>query len=96
MTYKPMPINTTNIELSPELLALTETLAANNHDIWAAGRIAEGWRYGPMRDDAKKTHPDLVPYDQLPEEEKQYDRNTVLGTIKTIIAMGYHIAKAGS
>lgn len=96
MTYTPTPIDTTDIELSPELLALTETLAANNHDIWAAGRITEGWCHGPRRDDAEKTHPDLVPYEQLPEEEKQYDRNTVLGTIKAILAMGYRITKEGS
>ena len=75
--------------LSPELLALTERLAENAHDIWAARRMAEGWTCGPKRDDAAKKHPDLVPYADLPESEKQYDRNAAMETLKAIVALGY-------
>ena len=93
MEYKPEPINTDNIELSAELLALTEVIAENVHDVWAAGRIRDGWTYGEVRNDAKKQTPCLVPYSKLPETEKEYDRNTALGTLKLVIANGYEIRK---
>jgi hypothetical protein len=93
MTYTPRPIDTSGIELSPGLRDLIERLAANNHDNWAQQRIAEGWRYGPERDDGAKTHPDLVPYDKLPESEKEYDRRSVVETLKAIVASGYRIEK---
>ncbi|MEW6572772.1 MAG: RyR domain-containing protein [Bacillota bacterium] len=93
MKYIPNPIDTSNVELSENILELTELLAKNAHDTWAKQRIAEGWRYGPKRDDGKKEHPCLVPYEQLPESEKQYDRNAALETLKAIIALGYKIEK---
>lgn len=92
-TYQPHPIDTTDIELSAEMKALTEQLAENVHEVWSAGRIADGWRWGEQRDDERKLHPCLVPYDQLPESEKEYDRNTAMQTIKTIIKLGYKITK---
>lgn len=92
-TYQPKPIDTAQVELSPELETLTEQLAENVHEVWSAGRIAEGWRWGAQRDDEHKLHPCLVPYDQLPENEKEYDRNTAMQTIKTILKLGYKISK---
>lgn len=91
--YNPKPIDTGMIELPEELLELTERIAENVHDIWAKGRIAEGWSYGPQRDDKKKETPCLVPYGELPEGEKEYDRNTALETLKLIMALGYRIEK---
>ena len=91
--YTPNPIDTGNVVLPPDLLELTEKIAENVHENWAAGRIADGWVYGPSRDDAKKTTPCLVPYCELPEEEKEYDRNTALQTLKMILALGYQIEK---
>lgn len=93
ITYQPQPINTADVELSAELRALTEKLAENVHEVWSAGRIADGWRYGETRDDVRKLHPCLVPYNLLPESEKEYDRNTAMQTIKTIIKLGYKITK---
>jgi ryanodine receptor 2 len=75
--------------LSDELLALTEKLAENTHDVWAKGRIEQGWKYGKTRDDDNKLHPCLIPYSELPESEKEYDRNTALETIKLIYKLGY-------
>lgn len=91
--YQPNPVDTSNIDLPPDLLELTEKIAENVHENWAAGRIADGWVYGQIRDDAKKTTPCLVPYSELTEEEKKYDRNTALQTLKTIISLGYQIEK---
>ena len=92
--YNPKPIDTTGIVLPPELLVLTERIAENVHDVWAAGRIAEGWTWGETRSSEKKTNPTLVPYDQLPDSEKEYDRNTALETLKLIIRLGYRIIPA--
>ncbi|MBQ8540103.1 MAG: Ryanodine receptor Ryr [Clostridia bacterium] len=91
--YEPKPIDTSDIILSDELLALTEKLAENTHDVWAVGRISQGWKYGEKRDDLKKETPCLVPYVELPESEKEYDRNTALETLKLIVKLGYSIEK---
>lgn len=93
MPYEPRPLDTSSVALPEDLEALTEYLAENTHDIWAAQRMADGWTYGPARDDARKLHPCLVPYSELPESEKDYDRNTALETIKAILALGYRITK---
>ena len=93
MKYEPKPVDTSNVVLSEELMELTEKIAENVHEVWAQGRISEGWTYGPVRDDAKKETPCLVPYAHLPEEEKEYDRNTALETLKLITRLGYTIEK---
>ena len=92
-TYTPAPQDTSGITLSSELLALAEAMAENVHEVWAERRIAEGWTYGPVRDDAKKQTPCLVPYAELPEEEKEYDRSTAISTLKFIVSTGFKIEK---
>lgn len=91
MSYQPDPIDVSQVSLSSELLQLTERLAKNTHELWAAQRLAQGWTCGIRRDDVQKHHPCLVPYDQLPESEKEYDRITALGTLKVILKFGYQI-----
>lgn len=91
--YQPKPIDTSDISLDKELLELTEMIAENTHDVWAVGRINSGWTYGERRDDTLKQTPCLVPYKELPESEKEYDRNTALETLKVIIKLGYRIVK---
>ena len=91
--YNPKPVDTSDISLPEELLALTERIAENVHDVWAAGRIAEGWTYGEKKDAEKKTTPLLIPYDELSESEKDYDRNTAFETLKLIVKLGYTISK---
>lgn len=93
MSYIPNPIDTSNVVLPKELLDLTEKIAENVHDVWAVGRINEGWTYGEIKDTAAKKTPCLVPYDELPDSEKAYDRNTALETLKLIVSMGYTISK---
>ena len=91
--YIPAPMDTSGVTLPEELNALAESLAKNVHDVWAQNRIAEGWSYGPVRNDELKQTPWLVPYEDLPEAEKEYDRNTAFGTLKYIISAGFKIEK---
>lgn len=91
--YEPHPINLDKIELKDELLELQEAIAENAHDVWAAARIREGWKYGTERDDANKLHPDLVPYSALQDSEKEYDRLMALDTIKLVKKLGFEIIK---
>ena len=91
--YQPNPIDTNEVVLDEELLELTELIAKNVHDVWAKGRMQEGWVYGEVKDELKKTTPCLVEYEQLSENEKAYDRNTALETLKLIVKLGYQINK---
>ena len=93
--YKPNPIDTSKIELPEDLLELTERIAEYVHENWSVGRIADGWTYGETRDDDKKTTPCLVPYSELSDSEKEFDRVTALQTLKLIVALGYKIFKEG-
>jgi len=86
--YKPEPIDTSHVRLDEKQHQIVEMLAANAHDVWAQKRISDGWTYGAQRNDSAKTHPCLIPYDDLPESEKAYDREMVLQVIKALIAMG--------
>lgn len=90
-TYCPHPLDTSDIILPESLAPLIEALAENVHDTWAKSRMNDGWTYGPVRDDAKKQHPCLVPYGELSESEKTYDRVTAISTLKLICKMGYGI-----
>ena len=92
-TYIPKPAQTDDIVLSEELNGLVEAMAKNVHEVWAESRISQGWTYGPERNDALKHHPCLVPYEELPEVEKAYDRDTAVGTLKLICKLGFKITK---
>lgn len=89
--YTPKPLDTSDVILPQTLEALLDRLAENTHDVWAAQRMKDGWTYGPTRDDAKKLHPCLVPYAELPESEKEYDRKTAGETLKAIVKLGWRI-----
>ena len=82
-----------DIQLPEELEALVEEMAKNVHEVWAETRIKQGWTYGPERNDKQKKHPCLIPYEELPEEEKEYDRGTSVGTLKLILKLGFRITK---
>ena len=91
--YIPKPIDTTGVALPKELNDLAEEIAKNVHEVWSEGRMEEGWTYGEERDDAKKHHPCLVPYEALTETEKEYDRNTWHETLKLFMKLGFKIVK---
>ena len=89
--YNPQPISVDTIDLDADLEDLTEAIAENAHDTWARARMDEGWTYGPVRDDAGKHHPDLVPYAQLPDSEKEYDRLMAMNTLRLVRRLGFDI-----
>ena len=93
MKYNPNPIDLSDVALDASLESLVEALAENVHDTWAKGRMDDGWTYGRERDDAKKHHPCLVPYEDLPESEREYDRNTSIETLKLICKLGFKISR---
>jgi hypothetical protein len=94
LVCKSQPIDTSGLQLSEMILALTERMAENAHDIWAPQRLADGWTWGLRRDQDEKVHPSLVPYEELPESEKEYDRSTAMETLKATIGLGYRIESA--
>lgn len=89
--YIPQPVDTTDVQLPEELNPLVEQIAKNVHEVWAQNRMEQGWTYGEERNDALKTHPCLIPYEELPEVEKAYDRDTALGTLRLIKKLGFKI-----
>ncbi len=91
--YKPQPIDVSEFPLEGELKELIEAIAENSHDIWARQRMDDGWSYGPKRDDDHKKHPDLIPYSDLSESEKEYDRKTAIGILELVQRLGYKIVK---
>lgn len=91
--YTPSPIDTSDIQLPAELDGLVEQIARNVHEVWAKSRLEQGWTYGKERSDGMKTHPCLVPYEDLSEVEKDYDRDTAIGTLKLITWLGFRISK---
>ena len=91
--YVPQPMDTSDIQLPEELNLLIEAMAKNVHEVWAQSRMEQGWTYGEERNDVLKYHPCLIPYEELPEIEKAYDRDTALGTLKLISKLGFKISK---
>lgn len=89
--YNPQPINVEDIDLDVDLEYLTEAIAENAHDIWTLARMDEGWTYGPVRDYARKLHPDLVPYSRLPESEKEYDCIMAMNTLRLVRRLCFKI-----
>ena len=91
--YTPNPIDTSDVILPEELTKLAELIAENVHEVWARNRISQGWTLGDVRDDELKKHPCLIPYDDLTEDEKHFDRETAFETIKFIKKLGFNIIK---
>lgn len=93
MEYTPHVEDLSDVELPSDILELSELLAERTHEVWAEARMREGWHFGPERNDGMKLHPCLVPYAELPESEKEYDRNTAMETLRYIVSLGYKIER---
>ena len=94
MKKRPTPRSPSTLQVlscSKIWLTLVNKIAKNVHDVWSLGRIKDGWTYGSERNDAEKKHPCLLPYEELPESEKEYERNTVQETLRLIMKLGFEI-----
>ena len=92
-SYVPQPMDTSDVQLPEEFNFLVEQMAKNVHEVWAQSRMKQGWTYGEERSDVLKQHPCLIPYEELSEVEKAYDRDTALETLKLISKLGFEITK---
>jgi class 3 adenylate cyclase/tetratricopeptide (TPR) repeat protein len=83
--------------LRPSEIELTdsqiEELAIREHDRWMNDRMRHGWVYSPRRDNARKHHPLLIPWDQLSETEKEKDRDTIRNLPRLIERAGFRVRK---
>jgi hypothetical protein len=70
-----------------------ELLSRQEHDRWSRDRWAHGWTYGPVRDDDARLHPMLVPWSQLPEPERDKDRQAVRLIPDLLAGAGFHIER---
>ncbi|MDR2468874.1 MAG: Ryanodine receptor Ryr [Tannerella sp.] len=91
--YAPQPLNTGKTAIPVEVEEIIECLAKHVHEVWAQRRLAEGWRYGLERNDTRKEHPSLVSYEELSENEKEYDRHTAMATIRFLLSHGFEIIR---
>ncbi len=93
MTYAPRPFDTSSVHLTGDLNELIELLAKNTHDNWAAKRMQQGWRYGPVTNEKTKEHSLLVKYEDLSDSDKELDRIAARELLKSLIYLGYQIEK---
>ncbi|XP_047673442.1 ryanodine receptor 2 isoform X7 [Tachysurus fulvidraco] len=92
--FTPTPVDTSQIVLPSHLERIREKLAENIHELWVMNKIELGWTYGAVRDDNKRQHPCLVEFSKLPEQERSYNLQMSLETLKTLLALGCHVGVA--
>uniref|UniRef100_A0A3Q3BKC6 Ryanodine receptor 3 n=1 Tax=Kryptolebias marmoratus TaxID=37003 RepID=A0A3Q3BKC6_KRYMA len=92
-SFIPTPVDTSQIVLPPHLENIRDKLAENIHELWGMNKIELGWTYGKIRDDNKRQHPCLVDFTKLPETEKNYNLQMSSETLKTLLALGCHVAQ---
>lgn len=72
-----------------------ERLSEHEHERWMAQHTAHGWTYGAQRDDAKKKHPDMVPWNELTAAAKDKDREAVSALPSLLGDAGLTIVRTG-
>lgn len=82
--------------LPAELNALVDTMASKTHEAWCDGKRAAGYNYGEITSDEAKTHQLLVPFADLPEENKDESRRNARTSIQLILRAGCTISKDGT
>uniref|UniRef100_A0A8C4H2A4 Ryanodine receptor 3 n=1 Tax=Dicentrarchus labrax TaxID=13489 RepID=A0A8C4H2A4_DICLA len=92
-SFIPTPVDTSQIVLPPHLDNVRDKLAENIHELWGMNKIELGWTYGKIRDDNKRQHPCLVDFAKLPETERNYNVQMSSETLKTLLALGCHVAQ---
>lgn len=91
VAFVPNPVDTSAFFLAGYIESVKDKLAENIHEMWAMNKIEAGWQWGEYRDDVRHIHPCLVPFEKLPPAEKRYDSQLAVQTLKTILALGYHV-----
>ena len=91
--YVPNPINVDDVFLPEKIAELTEYIAENAHEEWAKQRLKEGWTFAPKTNKKLKQSFDLVPYCELLDSEKEYDRKMAMYTLRVLYKLGYKIEK---
>lgn len=82
---------TTDLEEDSRILLLVEFLSENAHDCWAAKKFKHGWTYGDTRNEAEKTHPNLIPYIDLDEADMDWNRQAAIGVLRALLERGFKI-----
>eukprot|EP00002_Diphylleia_rotans_P030318 TRINITY_DN621_c0_g3_i1.p1 TRINITY_DN621_c0_g3~~TRINITY_DN621_c0_g3_i1.p1 ORF type:complete len:392 (-),score=109.13 TRINITY_DN621_c0_g3_i1:148-1323(-) len=90
--YNPKSINTSDIDLS-RFASMADEMAEYIHDVWTKSKLDDGWRFAPVRDNQQKHHHNMVPYNELKQDDKNYDIKMAEKTIKLILYFGYNIDK---
>ena len=91
--YVPNPINVDDIVLPEKIAELTEYIAENTHEEWAKQRFKEGWTFAPKTNKKLKQSFDLIPYCELLDSEKEYDRKMAMNTLRVLYKIGYRLEK---
>ncbi|MCP9259463.1 Ryanodine receptor 44F [Dirofilaria immitis] len=89
--FVPVLVDISNVVLPEFAMEIHEKLAENLHELWAMRKIELGWSYGEVRDQKTRRHPCLTSFQQLPQNEKTYNINLAIDTMKTIEALRYHM-----
>src|SRR5690242_13092799 len=87
--HDPASLDATQLQLTGDILRLTESLAENQHERWMRQRTAQGWKFGPRLDEEQKEHPNLVPFEKLTETEKHAARNAALASMQAFLASDF-------
>lgn len=91
--YVPNPINVDEVVLPEKIAELTEYISENTHEEWAKQRLKEGWTFAPKTNKKLKQSFDLVPYCELIDSEKEYDRKMAMNTLRVLYKIGYRLEK---
>ncbi|MGE5473617.1 MAG: RyR domain-containing protein [Ignavibacteriales bacterium] len=91
--FKPEPIDISGIVIDEALEAAADAIAYNAHEVWSIDRLQAGWIWAEVRDNDKKLHPLLKPFEELTENDKSYDKDLAFGNLKAIVALGGSIVK---
>ncbi|KAF7261042.1 hypothetical protein EG68_01789 [Paragonimus skrjabini miyazakii] len=89
--FIPKPVDTTQVRLPNTLHTLVDRFAQHCHDSWALELIEQGYTYGPVVDESKRTHPNLCSFNNLPQHEQVRYIHPVTDTLKAMLALGWSI-----
>ncbi|KAL4238125.1 Ryanodine receptor 2 [Mactra antiquata] len=90
--FVPLPVDTGSVQLPVYIESVRDKLAENLHEVWAMNKIEQGWSWGESRDDMHRKNPSLTSFEKLPISEKKYVITVSFETLRTLLALGYHVS----